>query len=452
MIDNLKQYETFTFPKTNFVGFETLKATGTIQALFTLDGQQVVSLHGHGFVIFDQTPLYAMSGGQVSDLGTISFHQQEIKYLDLRKDVVYGYYIHEIDTDNIELKIGDQVEIEVYSDFRNKASIHHSAIHVVWQSILNAVGHYVHEVGSKLDDKKCQLQFDVDDKITPDLVARVVEKVNNEIIPANIKSHIFEVTHQEAIDKNYLYGFTKITGDDLVRMVEFPGIVIEPCSGTHVLATGEIKRVWFLTYDKNPKRILMDMTTNEEYAREYFTERLDKVIDTMIKKVQVLDNKNNFQWMIDEAQSMRNTWTYDAIKKVYALYEKIIGEVNIFNKKNEKQILNNFANLELTPEIINDQYFVFTLDNDIYTNKILLTKATKLAEENKDKIIVFINENDNGINSIIMRNKEFDFNLKALGSKIMQATQFKGGGTDSMLQLVSANKDDVKFLLNLLQE
>lgn len=140
-------------------------------------------------------------------------------------------------------------------------------------TIIKLVGHYVDEVGSKLNKEKYQLQFAVDDAITPDLCVAAMNIVNNEIVPAKIPAHIFEVTYEEAEAKKYLYDFTKIDGDDLVRMVDFKDIVIEPCGGTHANHTGEIKKAYFLNYDRNAKRILIEYTTNEEYAEKYYADR-----------------------------------------------------------------------------------------------------------------------------------------------------------------------------------
>ncbi|KAJ3636452.1 hypothetical protein Zmor_027127 [Zophobas morio] len=97
--------------------------------LFNSDGDTVDSLKGHGFILFDKTPFYALGGGQASDKGTISFDNKTSEVLDVRKDIIKKYYIHEVNISH-ELKIEDIVTLKVDADFRHKASINHSALHM----------------------------------------------------------------------------------------------------------------------------------------------------------------------------------------------------------------------------------------------------------------------------------------------------------------------------------
>ncbi|ATZ18393.1 alanyl-tRNA synthetase [Williamsoniiplasma somnilux] len=455
MIDNFSKFESFSFPKTEFVGYENLSAIGTIQALFDEKLNEVDKLTGKGFVILNKTALFAMSGGQVSDKGAIKFKGKNIEFNDVRKDIVYGYYIHEINTNDLTIAVGDELETIVDEVARYRTSIHHSAIHVTWQSIINAVGHYVLEIGSKLDDVKYQLQFAYDDYITAELVKNVTEKVNNIIIPTNIKSNIFEITPQEAEEKKYIYEFTKIGDGELVRMVEFPGIVIEPCSGTHIKSTGEIKKIWFLDFDRNQKRVLIDMTAREEYAQKHFEEKLTKVVNDMerIYKSAVEDGfEKDLSKLIQEARKLEKEWVYQSIKRVNELSQELIGAVNIFKKEYEKILVDKFIKEELKEYFANDLFVVYLTENKNYTNKILLNKATVLANENHGKVFVFINQNEDGINTVFIRNKDMDYDLKKIASELGESTSLRGGGTNSMVQLISTDKKDQKKIIEYIKQ
>jgi alanyl-tRNA synthetase len=65
-------------PATKFVGYETMKTDKTkLLKDFEVNGQRIL--------VFDQTPMYAESGGQVGDTGTVvldsgeQLHIKEVK-------------------------------------------------------------------------------------------------------------------------------------------------------------------------------------------------------------------------------------------------------------------------------------------------------------------------------------------------------------------------------------
>ncbi|WP_031542786.1 alanine--tRNA ligase-related protein [Mesoplasma photuris] len=452
-MEKFKEYEKFNFDKTEFVGYETLKTKSTVLELFDSNYQSVKALTGEGYVFFDKTPFYAMSGGQASDQGIIKFKNQQFDVIDVRKDLVYGYFIHQINLGDQILKIGDVVETKVDSEWRRLTSINHSSIHIMWQSTIKNVGHYIYEIGSKLDKYKYQLQFENDELLTEDLVMKVTNIFNNEIIPANIKSNIFNVTQAEAIEKEYLYEFTKISGDELVRMVEFPGIVIEPCSGTHVDSTGEIKQTWFLDFDKNSKRTLIEMTSNPDYANEYFTAKLNTRLEEIKATINRGVNNNinyDFKELLNEAESLLNQWNYLSIKRINEIHNEIILIVNKYLKELERDLVQKINQSTFEFNSVGN-YLILETAEDLYTNKMFLSKISQEVSHNPEKVIVFINKSSAGVNTILMRNKNLDINLKLLLANILENTKFNGGGTESMIQLTSNDSHDLEKLKEILR-
>jgi alanyl-tRNA synthetase len=448
MIENLKKYESFSFPKTEFVGFTTLESSATIKMLFDTNGDTVDSLKGHGFILFDKTPFYALGGGQACDKGTISFENETYDIIDVRKDIIKKYYIHEVNV-NHTLKLEDIVTLKVNSDFRHKASINHSALHMTWMTIIGLVGHYVEEVGSKLNDEKYQLQYEVDDLITPSLCVRALEKMNNEIIPAKIPANIFEVTYEEAVAKEYLYNFTKIEEGDLVRMVEFKDVVIEPCGGTHATNSSELKRVYFLNYDRNAKRILIDYTTNEEFANSYFKEKIDDrlvVINKMISNHSDLDFKSEQ----NELKEIPTERTYLTIQKINKLFTDVTAKVNKKLAELRKEFTNTFTKTELKEESIG-KFTVIQLDDELIDQKMLLTKAAILLKDHPHKIYLFINTTDEGIFSLFIEDKKNTFNFREKLTSLIENSEFRGGGSPSMMQLKSENPMDIDKLMDFVK-
>lgn len=96
-------------PITKFVGFEKLKNTGQVVGLFDQNGAFVSKLEGKGFLLLNQTPFFAEGGGQASDQGYLLKDNQKISLISMNKDLIHGYYFHEIKT-LVEIKIGDSLE------------------------------------------------------------------------------------------------------------------------------------------------------------------------------------------------------------------------------------------------------------------------------------------------------------------------------------------------------
>jgi alanyl-tRNA synthetase len=62
MIEDLRKVAQPSFAKTNFVGFTESTTQAVVKMLFNDKCESVETLTGQGYVIFDQTPFYAMGG------------------------------------------------------------------------------------------------------------------------------------------------------------------------------------------------------------------------------------------------------------------------------------------------------------------------------------------------------------------------------------------------------
>ncbi|MDO7631823.1 MAG: alanine--tRNA ligase, partial [Loktanella sp.] len=70
---------------TDFLGYDTTTAEGQILALVTSDGSATTEATGKVEVVFNQTPFYAESGGQVGDTGILRTETGEAKITDTKK-------------------------------------------------------------------------------------------------------------------------------------------------------------------------------------------------------------------------------------------------------------------------------------------------------------------------------------------------------------------------------
>ncbi|MBI4146657.1 alanyl-tRNA editing protein [Candidatus Woesearchaeota archaeon] len=173
---------------------------------------RVVSIEGNNVVV-DQTVLFAFSGGQATDKGTIGGIQ--VKEAKDGDQIVYT--LEQTPT----FKQGDTVEIVVDAQNRDILRRLHSAAHLVAWLFEQKTG-VTETIGSNVDNTKARLDYLHPTPITP-LLPELQQKTNE----FNNKGHQV---------KRYL-------GEDGKTLWWECEQIKMPCSGTHVRNTSEIGNI-----------------------------------------------------------------------------------------------------------------------------------------------------------------------------------------------------------------
>lgn len=453
MFENLPKKTKIKTKKTEFVGYDMLKTQSTILAILNKNGESVDNLNGLGFLILDKTPLFAMGGGQDSDKGNIYLDNKEIELLDVRKDIWTEYYIHAINTNTLNLKINDVLNIQVNSENRQLTSIHHSGLHIVWQSILNFIKEPIKEIGSKVTSEKFVIQWENCETINPELIEQTIKWTNQKIFSQKISSNIFWTSQEIANKNHWLLEFTKLSENEKVRIVEFPNYSIEACSGTHVKNTSEINAVYFLNYDKNAKRTIATFTCNKLFAEKWFAEKNDSKYNEIQNIITKLENESYQQDLENYKLEVikNNNWSFISTQNLNNLLKIITKIINEFHNKKEKELQEEYKKNLKTEQQTNDNFKIYKTENILYTNKIILKTAIEQANINKNKILIFLNNINTNTNLVIIRNRNLtNFDINKYFANFIKQTQFKGGGNPSMMQLTSDNLNDFQMLINFL--
>lgn len=219
-----------------FVGYEhdTVEA-GLLRHRETDDG--AVEL------VFDRTPFYALSGGQVSDTGTIvsgdgSF---ELKVEDVRDYPIAGRaHVCMVSSGafSIDALKSAPAVLAIHRDRRRDTERNHSATHLLQAGLQKVLGRHVRQSGSYVDSERLRFDFNHFSAVTPDELARVEEFVNRAIIE-NYPVEIMSASLEEARAMGAMSLFEEKYGD-VVRVVKMGDISLELCGGTHVKNTGRV--------------------------------------------------------------------------------------------------------------------------------------------------------------------------------------------------------------------
>ena len=228
---------------TEFLGYETEAAEGVVHAL-VVDGRRVESASAGQDVaiVVNQTPFYGEAGGQQGDQGAISSDGASILVDDTQKKLG-DLTVHMGAVEGGELKVGDEVRLNVDGNRRTSLRAHHSATHLLHEALRRRLGDHVAQKGSLVAADRLRFDISHPSAVSAGDLAEVENQVNDQV-RANSEVVTRLMTPDEAIEAGALALFGEKYGDE-VRVVsmgsgENQAYSTELCGGTHVARTGDI--------------------------------------------------------------------------------------------------------------------------------------------------------------------------------------------------------------------
>lgn len=240
---------------TEFTGFDELSSEATILGIF-VDGKRVpVVAHGAEAaaadrveLVLDRTPLYAESGGQIADIGTISgtgsSGAARAAVTDVQK-IAKTLWVHRVNVESGEFVEGDTIVAAVDPKWRHGATQGHSGTHMVHAALRQVLGPNAVQAGSLNRPGYLRFDFNWQGPLSEEQ-RNEIELVTNEAVEADHEVN----TLYTKLDKAKAMGAMALFGEaypEDVRVVEIGGpFSIELCGGTHVHNSAQIGPVTLL--------------------------------------------------------------------------------------------------------------------------------------------------------------------------------------------------------------
>ncbi|MBF6181029.1 alanine--tRNA ligase [Nocardia otitidiscaviarum] len=225
---------------TEFTGFDELTSEATVLALIA-DGVRVpVAEAGTDVeVILDRSPLYAESGGQIADRGTItSSHGVKVRVNDVQK-IAKKLWVHKSTVEAGQLTEGDTVLAQADPAWRRGATQGHSGTHMVHAALRQVLGPNAVQAGSLNKPGYLRFDFNWQGQLSEQQKADI-EAVSNDAVGADYAVNTFVTDLPKAKQMGALALFGENYGDE-VRVVEIGGpFSMELCGGTHVAHSSQI--------------------------------------------------------------------------------------------------------------------------------------------------------------------------------------------------------------------
>lgn len=218
--------------KTEFIGYDNLESEVKIVKYRRLKQKNKELFQ----LVFDKTPFYAESGGQVGDTGFIESANEKIYITDTKKENELIVHF----TDALPENLNASFNAVVDRSKRQLSMDNHSATHLLHAALRQVLGKHVEQKGSLVNDKVLRFDFSHFAAMTTEELQKVEDIVNRKI-RENIR---LDEKRNVPIEEAKKLGAMALFGEkygDFVRVITFdPKFSVELCGGTHVPATGQI--------------------------------------------------------------------------------------------------------------------------------------------------------------------------------------------------------------------
>ena len=226
--------------KTEFLGYKESELSAQVVSIIS-NGKLVNKIEegDEGILIFNRTPFYAESGGQVGDIGIISGNGTEFNVTDTKKKI-NSFHAHIGILKKGQIQKNDILNLCINQNHRNKIKLNHSSTHLLHEALRQVLGEHVTQKGSQVTSKKLRFDFSHNNPLEYDDLLKI-ESIINEQINSNSKVKTEILSYEKAVEKGALALFGE-KYEDSVRVLSMgdDNFSIELCGGTHVDSLSEI--------------------------------------------------------------------------------------------------------------------------------------------------------------------------------------------------------------------
>jgi len=288
-----------------FVGYDTLEAQVKINRYRKVKGKK-----GEFFqLVFNTTPFYAESGGQVGDSGTLEIDGAKIEIFDTVKENNLTVHLSKELPENHDKIFTAKVNVMN----RRLTENNHTATHLLDHALREVLGNHIEQKGSLVTPDSLRFDFNHFQKVTEEELLQIQRRVN-QLIRANEKlDERREVPIAEAESMGAIALFGEKYGDN-VRVIRF-GDSVELCGGTHVQSTGTIGQFVILSEGSISAGVRRIEAITAGKAEEY----IERNLKTLKEVALLFNNPADLRVAIDE---------------LFTKFQGLTKQVDSFEKEN----------------------------------------------------------------------------------------------------------------------
>ncbi|MBF0710621.1 MULTISPECIES: alanine--tRNA ligase [unclassified Gemella] len=414
-----------------FVGYTEYTTNSKLIAIINNEDEVVSSYSGDEVVklIFDTTPFYAESGGQVADRGTITAEGFKARVFDVKK-LPDKRHIHFVKVEEGILSVSNEYSLAIDLEYRLDLNKNHTATHLLNEVLRDVVGSHIKQAGSLVTDEK--LRFDISHftALTEEEIAEV-EKQVNEKIWQELAIEIKEMP----IDQARAMGAQALFGEkygDVVRVVNIGDYSIELCGGTHVTNSSEIGIVKIVS---------------------------ESGVAAGVRRIEAITGKAVYQYLQKQETTLAEICKLTKAKED-TVVEKVKGlqeEVKKLTKEKES-LQAKIANAEINSLLasVKEINGVKVLTSLVESDN--MNHLKQIVDNAKDKlenyVIAFASLNEDKVNFVVAVDKTLTSTYQAgkLVNVLASTCDGKGGGRPDMAQAGAKDQSKIQEAFEKLEK
>jgi len=347
---------------------------------------------GNWYVILQQTAFYPTGGGQPHDIGTIG----DRKVVNVEE--INGEIRHYLERP----LSGEKTDVEGKIDWKRRFD--HMQQHA-GQHILSAAFDSLFQYKTVSFHLGIEtLTIDIDTEQLSEAEAMKAEELANQIILEN-RPIVTKWVSEAELSQYSLRKETKVKED--IRLVIIPDFDYNGCGGTHPKATGEVKAIKILNWERQKKNIRVQFVCGNRVLTQLqqkqnvltsLTKLLNAPEKDMEQAVQrILENGRGLEKALDEAKD--TLLEYEANDLIGAHENKIVSKI--------------FQNRSIQE----------------------LQKLARLITAKDDSGLVYlVSKNENRLQLVCARGTARTESMKKLLGEVLPLINGKGGGNDAFAQ------------------
>ena len=395
-----------------FIGYEKLEDKAVIADIIidgklsdkANQGQEII-------LIFDRTPFYAESGGQVGDTGLIKNADVEIQVNNVTKST-NGLFLHHCKLNKGEVKKGDKVELFVDVKNRFATMRNHTATHLLHKALKVVLGDHIQQAGSLVSPDRLRFDFNHFAQVSKEELMKVEQLVNEQIYNAiDVQTQVMDI--EDAKKTGAMSLFDEKYGET-VRVLSIGDFSKEFCGGTHVKNSNDIGMFKIVSEGgvaSGVRRIeaitgysVYNFIVEKQELIENVSSTLKTSQDNLQKRASDLMAENkNLQKKIKEVQSAGAKTDIDSVIKS----AKKINDVNL--------VISSFEDME---------------------DDILRDFAQNIIDKVENSVVVFSNVNTENQKltflCMVAKNLIPKYNAGKIVKEVAMVTGGNGGGKPNM--------------------